>query len=330
MNNENFNTPILLIVWRRPEKTLRVIEKIKQINAKILYVACDGYKEKDFHTINKVEETRKIINDSINWDCKIKKLFSDHNQGCKNGVSNAINWFFQNEREGIILEDDCLPHLDFFYFCEKMLKKYRTDERIWSITGQNIQNGIWHGDSSYYFSKYSHCWGWASWKRCWENYDKNIKSWPNYKKLDLLSNFFEKKRAQKYWVKIFDNIYYNNSPDTWDYQWTYACLINSGLTVIPNKNLVENIGFDIEATHTKTEVFNTKILNFSRHTSGIFPIKHPKNVYQFKKADEFTEKICYSGYPFYTIKGLRRLIQKIFYKFSILKILFKINLKNTF
>ena len=311
MNKARFETPILLITWCRPEKTLRVIEKIKEVNPKKIYIASDGYKKGDKKNKAKVEETREIIKNHINWKCEAKNLFSINNQGCKYGVSNAINWFFQNENEGIILEDDCLPHIDFFYFCEEILRKYRFDDRVWSVTGQNVQNGKWHGDASYYFSKYSHCWGWASWRRCWENYDRDIKSWPKYKKSNLLSNLFENNKEIKYWKRTFDNLYYQSTPDTWDYQWTYACMINSGLTVIPNQNLIENIGFDYEATHTQNMVFETKISNFNRFTSSIIPIKHPENIYQNKKADLNTELICYSGYPLLTINSIKKLMKKL-------------------
>ena len=317
MNKETFKTPILLIAWRRPEKTLKVIEKIKQINAQKIYIACDGYIKSNKTNINKVNETRKVLNDYINWKCEVKKLFCDYNQGCKKGVSNAITWFFKNEKEGIILEDDCLPHQDFFYFCEEMLKKYRSDDRIWSITGQNIQNKVWHGgDASYYFSKYSHCWGWASWRRCWGKYDRDIKSWPKYKESKILHNLFDRKIEINYWERIFDNLYFRAKPDTWDYQWTYTCLINSGLTIIPNQNLIENIGFDNEATHTKTIVFDTKISNFERFTSKIFPIIHPEHIHRNRKADKYTELKCYSGYPFYRFESFQKMIKKIVRKYQ--------------
>ncbi len=318
MNQDNFQTPILLIAWRRPGKTIKVIEKIKEIKARKIYVACDGFISDDKINNIKVQETREIIKNSINWECELKKLFSDSNQGCKKGVSNAINWFFKNEKEGIILEDDCLPHLDFFYFCEEMLRKYRFDDRIWSITGQNIQNNIWRGDSTYYFSKYSHCWGWASWRRCWEKYDRDIQNWPKFKKSKLLNNFFERKIERKYWENIFDNLYYKSKPDTWDYQWTLTCLINSGLTIIPNQNLIENIGFDNEATHTKTTLFNTKIFNFNRYTSKIFPIIHPIYIHSDKNADKYTELNCYSGHSFYRVESFKSFLKKIINKIKIL------------
>ncbi len=314
MNKKNYCVPILIIAWRRPEKTLRIIEKIKEINASKVYIACDGFDKKNNRYESNIIATRKILKEKIDWNCEKKYLFSNYNQGCKYGVSSAINWFFKNENEGIILEDDCLPHLDFFIFCEELLEKYRTDERIWSITGQNIQLGKTFGENSYYFSKYSHCWGWATWKRCWEKYDSEIKSWPKIKDAKIIEDLFTSKREINYWKRIFDNIYYHSEPDTWDYQWTYICLVNSGLTIIPNKNLIENIGFDDEATHTKEEVFDSRLENFKRFSSGLLPIKHPNNIIKSKKADRFTEIICYSGANPLNPKELKFFIRKIIKK----------------
>tara|TARA_B100001248_G_C27332324_1_gene432078 strand:+ start:142 stop:1125 length:984 start_codon:yes stop_codon:yes gene_type:complete len=327
MNKKNYCIPILLIAWRRPEKTLRIIEKIKEINALKVYIACDGFDKKDNRYESNIINTRKILKEKIDWDCEKKYLFSKYNQGCKYAVSNAINWFFENEKEGIILEDDCLPHIDFFIFCEELLKKYRTDDRIWSITGQNIQKGKFFGENSYYFSKYSHCWGWATWKRCWEKYDSEIKNWPEFKEAKMIENLFASKREINYWKRIFDNIYFHSKPDTWDYQWTYACLVNSGLTIIPNKNLIENIGFDEEATHTKEEVFDSRLDNFKRFSSGLIPIKHPKNIIKSQKADRFTEIICYSGPNLLNPKELKFFFIKIIKKIKKISKVFMIKIQ---
>lgn len=316
MNLESFNTPILLIAWKRPEKTLKIISKIKLIKPKKIYIACDGPIEGDKNNLEKVNETRRILSENINWDCERKYLFSNYNQGCKYGVSNAIDWFFKNEKKGLILEDDCLPHLDFFYFCAELLDKYESDNRIWSITGQNMQGGKFYGESSYYFSKYSQCWGWATWRRCWERYDRELKSWPKYKKSNILSNLFENKKQINYWTKIFDKIYYESKPDTWDYQWTYTCLINSGLTIVPNKNLIKNIGFDDEATHTKENIFSDEIKDFNNLSSGLIPLKHPENIFKLKKADILTEANCYSIVSIFSLKGIAFILNKLKVKYK--------------
>ncbi len=309
-----FNTPILLISWKRPEKTLKVINQIRKIKPTKIYFACDGPLKGDHLNQKKVFETREIINKEIDWNCEIKKLYSDSNNGCKIGVSKAISWFFENEEHGIILEDDCIPHLDFFNFCSVLLIKYQNDTRIWSICAHNQQEGQKKGVGSYYFSKYSHCWGWASWRRCWENYDPYLKDWPKLKKEKFLNDIFLSRKEIFYWENIFDNIYYKSQPNTWDYQWTYTCFKNSGLSIIPNINLINNIGFDEDATHTIKggSQTNNKELRFKN--TGIFPLIHPNVIAKSRSADEKVEFVTYSGYPIFSIKNLKTIIKKLFFK----------------
>jgi len=309
-----FKTPILLISWQRPDKTLMVLKKIQQVKPLKIYLACDGVNLKDKGNRKKVEKTREILNNFINWECEIKKLYSDKNLGCKKGVSKAISWFFSNEEEGIILEDDCIPHVDFFHFSSLLLEKYRNDTRIWSISAHNQQEGIKNGIGSYYFSRYSHCWGWATWRRCWKEYDNDIKKWPEIKKNKILSNVFDNKRQYKYWEKIFDNIYYKSEPNTWDYQWSYICFLNSGLTIIPNINLINNIGFDNEATHTVKGQPKTNNLELKMKKSGIFPLSHPPQIIRSKSADFRVELITYSGLPLLSFKKIIGLIGRLCFK----------------
>tara|TARA_B100001093_G_scaffold513992_1_gene587068 strand:- start:2097 stop:3080 length:984 start_codon:yes stop_codon:yes gene_type:complete len=296
MNQENkFKTPILIIAWKRPKQTRELIGKIKQINPSNLYIACDGPKNINIIEDNKVKNTRKILLKSFEEINSKKYLFSKNNQGCKLGVSNAINWFFEHEKEGIILEDDCIPHLDFFSFCQEMLEKYRDDERIWSITGHNQQNNVQRGNGTYYFSKYPRSWGWATWKRSWVKYDRDITDWPNIKSKGLLKNKLKTKKEINFWVNILDNIYHHNSPNTWDYQWTLSSFLNSGLTIVPNKNLIKNIGFDEDSTHTFGRDLNTFTGKEKEKFLSIFPTIHPDHFVINKKADEIVDILEYSG-----------------------------------
>ena len=296
MSLENkFKTPILIIAWKRPQKTEKLINKIKQINPENLYIACDGPKNENPEEDNKVRETRKLLLKSFKEVNKKKYLLSKNNQGCKLGVSNAINWLFKNEKEGIILEDDCIPDLDFFRFCQEMLETYRNDKRIWSITGHNQQNNIKRGSGTYYFSKYPRSWGWATWKRSWAKYDRDITDWPNIKSKGILNNQLKNKKEVKYWEKILDSIYHHNLPNTWDYQWSLSSFLNSGLTIVPNKNLINNIGFDEEATHTFVGEANTFIEKDKMNSNGIFPTIHPHFFIANQKADEIVDILEYSG-----------------------------------
>lgn len=258
MNNEKFSTPILLITWRRPKETKEVLDSLKEIKPKTLFISCDGPREGNSEELEKVRKTQDILKENINWNCEVKWQISSVNLGCKKGVTKAIDWFFSNVSEGIILEDDILAHRDFFRFCQILLKKYRHDNRIWCISGSNNQNNIKRGEGSYYFGKIPLIWGWATWKDRWEKYDKNIEKWPEIKSSKILNNIFFDDLQKKHWNDIFENFYRYGIPDTWDYSWVFTCLINNGLTAIPNKNLIKNIGFNSNATHTKWYKFQNE------------------------------------------------------------------------
>jgi hypothetical protein len=220
------------------------------------------------------EKTRSIIN-QIDWDCELKTNYKKKNQGCKVGVSSGISWFFENVEEGIILEDDCLPNSTFFTFCEAMLKKYKNDKRIMHIGGTNFQEGRERGDGSYYFSKYVHVWGWATWRRAWSLYDVRIESFPTYLSHKYHEQLFSKKEYD-YWNKYFQKVY-NNELDTWDYQWFYTNLINNGLSIIPNKNLVSDLGFGEMATHTTQNIHpmaNMEMLEMNIISDPTFMIRN--------------------------------------------------------
>ncbi len=296
MNKKNkFKTPILIIAWKRPKQTKELINKVKLIKPENLYIACDGPRKDNQEDNKKVKDTREILLKSFEKVPSKKYLFSDNNQGCKIGVTNAINWFFENESEGIILEDDCIPHLDFFIFCQEMLETYKNDQRIWSITGHNQQRNSQIGNGTYYFSKFPRSWGWAAWKRSWEKYDRDTIDWPQIKSKGILKDKLLSRRELRFWVKILDNIYYNNSPNTWDYQWSLSAFLNSGLTIVPNKNLIHNIGFDEDATHTLLGETETLIDIDIKNCNSIFPTIHPDYFVINEKADNLIDTLEYSG-----------------------------------
>jgi hypothetical protein len=299
--SQNFKTPILFIIFNRPNTTIRVFNEIKKIKPSKLYVVADGPRLDRNGEKEKCEETRKII-DQIDWECEVHKNFSDINLGCKKRVSSGIDWFFENVEQGIILEDDCLPDLSFFRFCEEMLEKYKNDERIGMISGDNFQFGKVKNEYSYYFSRYSHIWGWATWRRAWGKYDVNISSWPQVKKGGRLKKVFNDWKDIFYWSSIFDDVY-NNKIDTWDYQWSFTCFINDYLSIMPSKNLISNIGFGKGlSTHTK------RVSKFSNMETSemVFPLKEPEHIVRSTKSDKITQR---NNYPF-----IRFLIKKILRK----------------
>lgn len=246
-----FQTPILFLVFNRIDVTKQVFQTIESIKPRWLYIASDGPREAIDGEERDVFEIRKYVTEGITWECEVKTLFRDSNLGCKKAVSEAITWFFRHEDSGIILEDDCLPSVSFFHYCDTMLKDYKDDERIWMIGGFNA-NTTWDEDKyDYFYSKYGSIWGWATWKRAWESYQVDLKSYSFQEAHEMLLNIFETSYEKDYFYRQFLSIK-NNKIDTWDYQWQFIRLINNGLTIIPTINLIRNIGFDDRATHTNS------------------------------------------------------------------------------
>jgi hypothetical protein len=278
----SMDTPLLLIAWRRPHTLRQVINAIRPVAPTRLFVACDGPNPERPGEVEKVAATRAVIENEIDWPCQIERLYYDVNQGCRLGVSRAITWFFEQVEKGIVLEDDCVPHPDFFPYCTTLLERYRHDTRVWCISGDNFQNGQWRGDGSYYFSRYNHCWGWASWRRCWQHYDAELTQWPALRDSGLLETMFEHSLERKYWRRIWQRLSDQGKPDTWDYQWTFTCLANGGLTILPNRNLVSNVGFGEDATHTTSGSLKSLI------SEGININQHPTLLLRDISADRYT------------------------------------------
>jgi len=258
-NRNQFEIPILLLTWKREKEIQLIINKLRKINAINIYVNSDGFKlnSPDRYEIEKIIRTRNLIIKNIDWECKVKFKFNNENLGCKKSVINAINWFFENEESGIILEEDCIPNESFFNFCSYLLYKYKNHQQISCITGVNFQDGQITSNSSYYFSKYNHCWGWATWKKSWDLFDKEMTFWPtmkSQKNWDIDPTMTREERA--YWENIFERSY-KNLTDSWAYPWLASLWYNNKITVTPEQNLVSNVGFDRLATHTKNRLSNS-------------------------------------------------------------------------
>jgi hypothetical protein len=276
-------SPVLFLTFNRPENTALVFEEIRKARPDRLYVASDGPRTSRSSDQELVTRTRTIAT-NVDWPCTVKTLFRPQNLGCKQAVGEAITWFFEHEPEGIILEDDCKPNQDFFRFCDSLLERYRDNQEVFAITGNNFQNGNVRNDASYYFSRYPHIWGWATWRRAWQFYDPKISFWPELKKAKHLSKLFASRRAQKYWTWIFDNVYKGVQSTSWDYPWTASVFSRSGLTATPNSNLVSNIGFGPDSTHTKDP---TSIQ--ANIPSGLLgTLRHPGSISVDVVADNFT------------------------------------------
>lgn len=284
MFESHLTTPVAFFTFNRPHLTQIVFNAIRQAKPTMLLVVADGSRSDRIGEAELCAKTRAIIK-QVDWHCEVLTNFSEINLGCRRRISSGLDWVFDTVEEAIILEDDCLPNATFFPFCEALLERYRHDSRIMVISGDNFQFGRRRTEDSYYFSRYNHCWGWASWRRAWRYYDVEMSLWSVVKQGKWLQDMLEDDRAAQYWTELFEAVS-SNRIDTWDYQWTFACWVQHGLTILPNINLVSNIGFGEDATHTK-EV--SKLGNLP--TAAIqFPLRHPAFVIRDNQADNFTEK----------------------------------------
>jgi len=243
-------SPVLLLLFNRPDRTARVFEAIRKYGPERLYVGADGPRATVGEDAANCQAARAVIRPD--WDCQVQTLYSDTNQGCKKAVSSAITWFFQQEAEGIILEDDCLPGETFFYFCQELLERYRHDDRVMHIGGSNLQFGRQRGNASYYFSSIASIWGWAGWRRVWEKYDPAMVLFERFEKTRLMASVFPDSHTAEWCLRMTRQVY-EGRIDTWDYPLAFSIMINNGLCITPNTNLVSNIGFGSEGTRTTNE-----------------------------------------------------------------------------
>ena len=302
MKKSDFHTPVAYFVFNRPWITAKSFNVIKKLKPRNLYIIADGPR-KNFQNDNfRCQETRKIVQD-IDWECNLRTNFSEVNQGMKNRNISGLNWLFDNEEMAIILEDDNLADLSFFYFASELLKYYEHNDNIFQITGVNWQNGIKRNNFSYYFSKYNHLWGWATWRRCWKYYDKNIKFWEEWKKSGEWKKICPDFTERIFWTKTFDE-YLAKDLNSWAYPWLLTAFYKKGLTVIPKNNLVRNIGFFGGGTH---EFSVNNLLTNNYHMES--DLKHPEIVKNNEQADLYTFDNIFDG------KKMRSMSNKIKFYF---------------
>ncbi len=283
-------TTVAFIIFKRPNTTEKVFEAIRQAKPPKLLVIADGPRTDCPGEVDKCEAARAII-ERVDWDCEVIKNYSDINLGCAKRVSSGLDWVFEQVEEAIILEDDCVPHPTFFPFCEELLEKYRYDTRVASISGQNVQLGRRRTNYSYYFSVYNHCWGWASWRRAWQHYDFSMKLWAEIQTQGFLIDILKDPKAVRYWSNIFESVYDDPSGITWDYQWTFACWMQSSLGIISNVSLISNIGFGSDSTHFGSDT-KSAYKNILMETME-FPLKHPPFIVRDSQADSLTQKTLF-------------------------------------
>ena len=296
----SFAVPLLLIAFNRPEPTARVLSVLRQLRPSQLYVACDGPRSDRPGEAERCAQVRELIEASIDWPCQLHKLYQTSNLGCRRGVTAALDWFFDQVEEGIVLEDDILPDLSFFPFCQGLLERYRHDTRIGVIAANNHQRSAPADDSSYRFSIYSHCWGWASWRRAWRCNDPQLAGWPRFRDAGWLQQLGGHEFART-WGGWLDALYAGRI-DTWDMVWQFSCWQQGLLTVIPEVELVENIGFSSEATHTIDEASP-----LGARGAIAFPLRHPAVIQVDRQRDADTFRRLYWRSPW---GELRRKLRK--------------------
>ncbi|ABL02608.1 methyltransferase FkbM [Candidatus Ruthia magnifica str. Cm (Calyptogena magnifica)] len=266
------NTAVLFLVFNRLDNTKQVFETIKKAKPPRLYIAADGAREQEEGEREKTQDVRDFIVSNIDWDCKVQTLFQKKNQGCGPNVKLSIDWFFKNEESGVILEDDCVPRQSFFWYCEELLIRYQNDNRIGMISGTN-HIGQEFIKNSYTFSKYKACWGWAAWRRSWENMDFDMSWLDSCSKNIIIENMGYGKHSIVYWNNVVKTIQ-SGAVSAWDWQWYFSLASQGQLSIFPKYNMVANFGFGDNATHT----FGQVPKEFTKTKELYFPLSHPKYV----------------------------------------------------
>jgi len=296
-------TPVAFFIFRRPDTTEKVFEAIRQAKPLKLLVVADGPRPDRPGEAEKCAAARAII-ERVDWECEVLKNYSDINLGCKHRVSSGLDWVFEQVDEAIILEDDCLPHPTFFRFCEELLDYYRNDKRIMAIAGDNSRLlGQRWTKHSYYFSRLTPIWGWATWQRAWQYYDVTMKLWPMVKEGNWLRDVLRNDRVTTIWTNTFQSAY-EGKIDTWDYQWTFTCWLQSGINIVSNPNLISNCGFNAEATHT----INPDSFRANAPLEVMdFPLQHPPFMICDTQIEELVRKQDYPN----LFSRLQRKVKKI-------------------
>lgn len=261
-------SPVAFLIFRRPDQTRRVFAEIARARPPHLLVVADGPRNEAERAA--CEKTRAVIR-AIDWPCRVETDFASENMGCRRRVSSGLNWVFSRVDEAIILEDDCLPAPSFFAFCDELLGRYRHDPRVGHIGGTDHNRGGPRGSGSYYASRYTSIWGWATWRRCWSRYDVNLGAWPQMKAAGGHMGLFSTPEEARHFAYVWDEIR-AGTLDTWDAQWLFCCLTQGFASLVPNGNLITNIGFHAEATHTR--VMNHPFAELPLRDVTL-PLRHP-------------------------------------------------------
>jgi GT2 family glycosyltransferase len=280
MSVATLRTPVVLLIFNRPDTTAVVFERIAEVRPRSFFVVADGPRAGQPGDAEACAAARAVT-ERVGWRCEVRRDYADANLGCARRVASGLDWAFGQVEEAIILEDDCVPDPTFFPFCQELLELYRNDERIMALSGDNFQGPERRTPYSYYFSAYPHCWGWATWRRAWRHFDREMRLWPEIRDGGWLAGWFGDPAAIRFWTDIFERTRAGEF-DSWAFPWTLACWAQGALSILPNVNLVANIGFDNRATHT-----GPLALGADTPTGAMeFPLRHPPYVLRNLVADK--------------------------------------------
>jgi hypothetical protein len=286
--DEPTTPPVIFIIFNQLDTTRQVFEAIRAAKPRKLLVIADGPREDRPGEVEKCAAVRTIV-DEVDWDCEVHRNFSETNMGCRLRISSGITWAFELVDKAIILEHDCVPSASFFHYCADVLDRYESDERVMTVSGNNRLFGRTETADSYYFSRYPHYWGWATWRRAWAKYDPNMTHWPEIRDRRLFDQYFPTMIGRYFWESTFQHVY-DGKIDTWDYQWVYTIWANSGLCVAPARNLVRNIGFGADATHTKWHSVFSSLASLGAEEMDL-PLIHPATLLVSSDKDELEARL---------------------------------------
>jgi len=307
-------TPVALFVFKRPSTTVQVFEAIRQAKPSTLFIVANSPRPDRPEEIERCAAVRTIV-EQVDWKCDVYRDYAETYLSCKDRISSGLKWVFNCVEEAILFEDDCIPDPSFFRFCEELLDRYRHDERVAMIAGSDFQVKRKPDPCSYYFSRYNLFWGWATWRRAIQHYDVDMKAWPSVRESGLLNCFLGDQKAIDFWNYVFQETY-EDRIDTWEYQWILNYWMQNGLTIVPTTNLVTNIGFSGDSTHT-TDNFDWR---GNVPTAAMpFPLNHPQFMVRDYKTDELIQKRYYNDIFNPTIMDrTRRKLQANFQRLGVL------------
>ncbi len=278
-------SPVLLIVFNRPDHTAAILEVLRVVRPKRLYVAADAPRPKVAEDVRRCAETLALF-DHLEW-CVVKRKVNDANLGSHTTIPNAVDWFFESETSGIVLEDDCVPNVSFFRYCDELLEKYESDERIMWINGSNVGYSVEDDALTYQFSVYPISWGWASWRRAWSKFDQRSRPLHGISEDALARNAGHSLLGRLYWKLILEYAYTHKN---WDYRWIYACWLNNGLACTPLTNMITNVGFGPDAVHCRRK---DDPRGYIPTSEVIGRIAGPKRVAPSQKLDRYLDTALY-------------------------------------